>query len=240
MQNSSYSIEDCGVYRESFYDIGIPVYIFESHNQALPAWGTVCSRIGEPLNLITFDTHNDTRAPFNKIICENGGNPDDGIKSSMIVRELGKYRYWADDFDFEDVLKLSYQIENDEHIKTAYDFGYLKSYCVIHREDADGFENYDNRLGYQCKYFDSVGIDWEWLNCIEEPIALDFDLDFFVRRNDFDEVLSRRIQSLIHRATVITIAKEESFFEKEKIEADFSNDEAMKNLVRIIRGCRDS
>ena len=124
MQNSSYSIEDCGIYRESFYDLGVPVYIFDSHNHALPAWGTICSRIGKSLNLISFDTHNDTRAPFTRMICENGGNPDDGINDPVIIQELRKYRYQPDVFLFEDVFRLSYMIANDEQIKTAYDFGY--------------------------------------------------------------------------------------------------------------------
>lgn len=56
----SYSIEDCSVYRECVDINGVPIYIFEEHNMALLACGTICSKIGTGVNLITFDTHMDT------------------------------------------------------------------------------------------------------------------------------------------------------------------------------------
>lgn len=58
-----YRIEDSIYYRESTEIAGLSVYIFEFHNLALPAWGTVSSRLGAPLKLVTFLMHTRTRTP---------------------------------------------------------------------------------------------------------------------------------------------------------------------------------
>ena len=61
----SYKIEECSIYAKSIVVKGIPIYIFDKHNMALPAWGTICNRIGKKVNLISFDTHTDTLPAFN-------------------------------------------------------------------------------------------------------------------------------------------------------------------------------
>ncbi len=234
---SDYKITDCSIYRNSIFDWSIPIFIFENHKYALPAWGTFCHENGIPMNLITFDRHNDTRAPFNRIICQKSGNPDDGIKNYYINEYLIDKKNKPDSFLFEDVFQITELVSNDEQIKTAYDFGYTKSYSVIHRESAEGFEEYDRRLGYHCTYYDYNNVDWDYLFKIDNPIALDFDPDYFARREDFNSEFIKRIERIIMKTAIITIARETIFFERGKEDADFSNNEALVKLISIIEKC---
>ena len=195
-----YSINDCSLYGKSIVDLSTPVYVFEKNNHALPVWGTISCKIGKRLKLVTFDTHNDTRAPFTQIISENMGNHDDGINDPTVASLLRDKRYSPKSFSFEDVFVISNMIKNDEQIKTAFDFGYIDSYYVVHREPAEGFEDYDRCHNYKCKYYDSDDINWDELYCIESPIALDFDLDYFIHREDLGLEFKDKVKNLIMRA----------------------------------------
>ena len=59
----AYSLEKCSAYQIKQIEHK-EIIIFDSHNMALPAWGTIRQNRELPLHLISFDTHADTRAAF--------------------------------------------------------------------------------------------------------------------------------------------------------------------------------
>ena len=134
-----YTIEECSLYKDSIIISGIPVYIFDDHNMALPAWGVSCSRLRQPLNLVTFDKHADTHPSFHSYVFDQTGEAADsthlGLNNPEINVILKSMHYQPNDFCFEDVFKIAADyLENDEHILAGLDLGYLSSYAVVTRE----------------------------------------------------------------------------------------------------------
>lgn len=230
-----YSIEDCSVYNKSVVINGIPVYIFEKHNMALPAWGTICSKIGASVNLISFDTHTDTLPPYNCFLHSENQDGESGLGNPFVKELLKDCRYSIDNFSFQDVyVTATEDLKNTEQIKTAYRFGYIKAYTVVHKLEAEGYEEYDREMGYECEYHRYPCIDWKRLSSIKEPLIVDFDLDYFNSREDFDVDLGKNIRPLLKRAVGITIATEPDYFHALKKEDDFSLDEALEKLLQMI------
>ena len=237
-----YSIDDCSVYYKSTKINNIPIYIFENHNMALPAWGTICSKIGVAANLLTFDTHADTDFPFKRFLIRNEQNYVSGLSNPYVREMLKKYRYSINNFSFEDVFTLSASyLYNSEHIKTAYMFGYLKTYTVIHKLSEHDLKIYkseyeieDRERGYDSAYYHYKHIEWEKLSLIGEPLIVDFDLDYFNSRNDLGVDFEQNICPILKRASGITIATEPEWFDKCNLDKTFSNDEALDMLIKII------
>lgn len=59
----NYVLEECSMYTHLQIK-NKDVYIFETHNMALPVWGTYSGKYQTEFNLVTFDSHTDTRTPF--------------------------------------------------------------------------------------------------------------------------------------------------------------------------------
>ena len=218
---NEYKIEDCSTYNKESREIGgIPVYIFEEHNMALPAWGVVCDRISKPVYLVTFDSHTDTHWGFNSYIFEKTGEAPKyskyGLKNPHIKDLLSNAHFQIGDFSFEDVWSISISyLKNTEQILCGVDFGYVLSYVVVNREDGVGseYERIDRMVGYQATYISRES--WEKWNVerIQEPLIVDFDLDFFGSPNDFDDKFKSVVAPLLRKAVAITIAKEPRYFE---------------------------
>lgn len=238
----SYQIEDCGHYRESTEIAGIPVYIFEDHSLALPAWGTVSSRFGMPLNIVTFDSHTDTHLSFNSHIFDVTNDAPEygkyGLKNPIISAILENTHFKTDDFSFEDVYRITIgYLKNTEQILTGADWGYLSSYTIVNREDGVGmgYERDDRIMGYNATYLsrESWGC-WSEEN-IDDPLVVDFDLDFFGCSTDFDDVFKQKVTPLLKRAKAITIAREPKFFEDCKTADNYTNEQALEQLLSFIR-----
>ena len=122
-----YKIENCRYYEKLTINEK-PIFIFDSHNMALPVWGTFASKIGF-LHLLSFDTHTDTHPAFSKLMRDSGATPEWDYKESIlnpIVSDvLKKISYQKETFCFEDVYKYSCDIGNTEQILTGVAFGYL-------------------------------------------------------------------------------------------------------------------
>ena len=108
---SIYTIEECFLYKDSIKIAGIPVYIFDDHSMALPAWGVCSSRLRKPLNLITFDSHTDTHPSFNSFVVDQTGKCADlwhrGLKNPEIKKLLGNVHYCYEDFCLSLLFHLS-------------------------------------------------------------------------------------------------------------------------------------
>lgn len=237
-----YSIESCSLYNLETYK-GKDIITFKEHNMALPIWGTYSTKIRQKLNMITFDSHTDTHSPFNSYLCENNVEQELFVKNielPMIKSILSSKHYSTSYFSFEDIFKITVgYITNTEQILTAFDFGYLNSYTVIHR-DGVGYEDDDLMNGYNAKYVEADNVFEFDFSSIPKPIALDFDLDYFRNRLDFSDSFFELITPLIEHASVITIAREPKFFDYCRNDETFSIVEAERllkeNIKRILDG----
>ena len=237
-----YRIEDCYHYRESTEIAGIPVYIFEPHNLALPAWGTVSSRLGMPLNLVTFDSHTDTHLSFNSYIFDLTDEAPEyeeyGLKNPIISDVMKHTHFKIDDFCFEDVYRVTMgYLKNTEQILTGMDWGYLSSYIVINREDGSsfGYERDDQLMGYNATYLSRESWDTWSADSVQDPLVVDFDLDFFGRGSDFNEDFKQKAVPLLKRAKAITIAREPKYFEACKVDESYTNNQALRQLLSLIK-----
>lgn len=236
-----YTIEECSMYRDSVEINGVPIYVFDDHNMALPAWGVCCSRLGQKLNLITFDSHTDTHPSFNSYIFDQTGEAADlwhrGTKNPEIAKLLEEVNYQFDNFCFEDVYKIAVgYLKNSEQILAGVDLEYLSSYTVVTKEDGVGlgYERDDRMLGYNATYLSKESWNQNIAAIISDPVIVDFDLDFFGSASDMDYLTE--IAPLIKRAVAITIAKEPKYFEACKTDEYYTNEMALTQLLDLIRG----
>ncbi|MBE5893378.1 MAG: hypothetical protein E7286_08340 [Lachnospiraceae bacterium] len=232
-----YTLEDCSMYTHLQIK-NKDVYIFEAHNMALPVWGTYSDRYQTEFNLITFDSHTDTRTPFTAEVISRSNDFEVSPKHPVVKDILKGKHYKKDEFCFEDVFKIALQyVRNDEHILTADYFGYIKSYnviCDLDDFEAKGYESDDRVRGYDAKYFVREQQSKINYNDIELPIILDFDLDYFIHDNCINEELKKAIAPLVKNATLITIAKEPEYFEQCKMQNDYTNKKALEDLLLMI------
>ena len=230
--NINSEIKDC--YSITIKISGKYIYVFEKHNMALPIWGKFADLLRTPVNLITFDTHTDTQPALssyaaNAMISESAvqnmlQNPTLRIGEEFCPEHL---------FDFAKT-----KVGNADHIETAVCLGFLSSYIVVHRDDEfiinnTKFEdlNAENRI-----FFHRDNIDWNVLYNIQDPLVLDFDLDYFHNLSEMNRNFEKQIAPLIRRAKVITIALEPDYFEFHKQDnSNFTSDLAFSKLIKIIK-----
>lgn len=220
------------------------IYIFESHNMALPVWGVVSNKLGAGLHLVTFDSHTDTRNPFSRFMSSNGcpiGR--DYMLNPYVHKYLANCHYRRNDFNFEDAWRISTsEIANDEHIQTAFDWGYLESYtviCSLDNEEAKCFQDEDIAIGLPACYIsrDSWLLESSYTiaHLAHKPIALDFDLDYFRCQNDANDEFWSSIAPLVKQSSVITVAREPMYFNNVNAEPCFTNQIALDTLLNSIR-----
>ena len=228
-----YQIEDCIGSYEIIEIAGKSVYIFESHNMAFPAWGTIASSKGQSYALITFDYHMDTRPPFSKAKTTGEYNPE--WIQSLKLR--------TDDFSFEDAFRFALvMVAYDEQIKVACRYGYLNKYYVICNEDKETClinADCDKFEGYKAAYFNKAHLD-DFLESFlprinDESIIVDFDVDFFNSENELNQEFFERIAQLLTKADAITIAKEKWHFENLRKSSDFKHEEAIVLLLNRLK-----
>ena len=235
LENMEYTIETCSLYRTCSI-LGKPVVIFDEHNWALPVWGTYARRLGKPLNLITFDTHTDTHAPFLRYLkaeCNVEDVPYDKsvLKLPQIVKLFKNLGFKRDDYNFESLFRLADCIANDEQILTASVLGYLESYAVVHKEN-DDFS--DVEYGYNSEYIKHESFISGSQPDIKIPLALDIDLDYFGKNEDIYNWLNKA-EKYIKAASVITIAAEPDWVERCKTDSSFEAGIAEQEVLNGIK-----
>jgi hypothetical protein len=221
------------------------IYIFDKHHFALPVWALAANKNKRPYNLISFDYHTDTVAPFNKYAFRK--IYEEQIRSStknefQLANEIIYERILkVDTDDLTSLLDTVKDLEFDEHITTAHELALINEYHVINKSDSiamfKGEHLYKN---------DSLSGETELISCIDdnyilqtgfempdEPYILDFDLDYFPKRKSFSPEKTSFISRIIKNAEIITIAREKECFNDLKHE-EFDIDEAERLLLDFI------
>lgn len=224
----AYNIEQCSAYKIKHRANGCPVYIFDSHNYSFPAWGTVSHGNGKSYRLVSFDRHADTHRPFSAAI----------LTEDNLEEWIGNLRLQRNEFLFEDAFRACNCLRNDEQIKAAYDFGYIDGYtiiCHLSKRDCAEYADYDAQEGYSNVSYCSWNMAKDFLiahgeRLLDNPILLDFDLDFFPSLSNLSDEFFELVNPFICAAEGITIAKEPFHFDSNKVE-NVSLDEALEKLL---------
>lgn len=224
-----YQIENCSKYEIRETASGKPVYIFDDHNMAFSAWGTIASRNKKNYQLLSFDHHTDTHEPFVK--SKASGEYDPALlKNCHLTKE---------DFVFEHSFHVSNLLNNDEQIKAAYKFGYLRGYlivCDLQSSECNNYQADDRSDGYPRAEYCSRSnaestLKQKMLSLLSEPLIIDFDLDYFRNEDDLSGVLFETIKPLLEHASAITIAKEPTYFNRLKLDPKLNVDRALELLL---------
>lgn len=237
----AYSLEGCSAYQiKSIQDK--EVIIFDSHNMALPAWGTIRQKYDSPPHLISFDTHADTRAAFAREIMKEYSVYDELSCKRFKKEFLSFYSCDAANFVFEDAFRLAIElVAHDEHIMVADYYDYINGYtvfCGLSEDDANWYQRDDRLSGQNATYYTKykiLGMEEEDIQALcSTPFILDFDLDYFTHPSIINFEFYKKVGELVRHAVAITIAKEPEYFDREKTDKIFSNDQALGMLLNLI------
>lgn len=221
---------------------GKTLIIFDDHNKALPIWGLLSNSLNSSCQLFTFDSHCDTRLPFTHLLSNNGEQIDKNYqKKYCVAKVLYNKKFTRNNFCFDDTyLIASKYLKNDEHIKTAFDWGYISNYNIITSDsEYKDCQKNDTCENYLSHYFHKNLVqENNFKEYDDNPIILDFDLDFFTNADDF--IAMKRLSSLsnlIKKSEIITIAREPKYFESCKLNKDdnlYTNQKALDLLRELI------
>ena len=236
-----YSLEMCSAYKIKQIEQK-KIIIFDSHNMALSAWGVIRQNSEVPLHLISFDTHADTRAAFTREVIKKYSVYDTFYCEKFKTNVLSKYHCKANNFVFEDAFCLAMElVANDEQIMVADYYDYINGYtifCDLSEEDANWYQREDRLNGQNATYYTKNRIlsmqDTDIQKFCDSPFILDFDLDYFTHPNIVDAVFQKNVGTLIRNAVAITIAQEPEYFDREKTDKQFTNEQALEILLNLI------
>lgn len=206
------------------------LYIVENHHEVLEAWEIYKN---QNLNVITLDTHTDTKLCFENYCYHNN------TTSNILINN-----YNNNSIEIKNIIS---KLKNDEHIDFAVRSGIVNKVFVISYNTSNNMSNtnifseeptnYNNQpiieynnfttLTYEDSYIHSRTIALtpkvlndaiNYFSSLDKNYAnkyiLDIDLDYICTMYAFDEDLSE-FKSLIKNAEIITIAKEPYFVKNE-------------------------
>jgi hypothetical protein len=236
---------------------GKNIYIVDKHHFTLPIWADFSISTNAKYNLVTFDFHTDTRQAFTLYACLEKSGLQFGFSDRETFRQ--SYIKNINPKDINEIINATKHLAHDEHIFAALDFGYISQAHVINLQG----KPYDHHISYyQTSDFFSLlpleafmnpyeseykSLKAYRLNRLEDdyindtkfdipsaPFILDFDLDYFPTRESLEPKNRKVITNLILKAQIITIAREEFYFQKNREQLGFDVKEAEELLLKLI------
>ena len=206
------------------------LYIVENHHEVLEAWEKYKN---QKINVITLDTHTDTKLCFENYCYHNN------TTSNILINNYNNNRI--------EIKNIISKLKNDEHIDFAVRSGIVNKVFVISYNTSNNMSNtnifseepnnYNNQLIIEYNNFTTLTSEDSYIHSrtialtpkvlndatnyfssLDKNYAnkyiLDIDLDYICTMYAFDEDLSK-FKELIKNAELITIAKEPSFVKYE-------------------------
>lgn len=238
------------------------VYVVDKHHYTLPIWANYSMSNKSSYSLVTLDYHPDTIRGFNDYAFDivqklNPYTCDFDEVDKICVNEIEKLK----NSSIKTLIKSLKHLSNDEHIRTAYDLGYLNEYHVINCLDTDSEPGSYYYLNEKCSDIciptiktgvcngncpDSLSkykmnrLEDHYFNDMEfsipdKPFILDFDLDYFPTRESVNPLNKKVIMKLIRNAELITVAREKHYFNECKKQKNFTVQEAEVLLIELIK-----
>lgn len=90
-------------------------------------------------------------------------------------------------------------------------------------------------MGYNATYLSRESWDNWSAEAVQDPLVVDFDLDFFGCSSDFDDAFKQRVVPLLKRAKAITIAREPKYFRDCRVDESYTNDQVLNQLLSLIK-----
>lgn len=215
---------------------GKKIYVTDRHQYVLPLWTAHSNKIGEAYNLVSIDFHPDTNPPFWQVLTLEATLANKEDDQSYFQRLLKKKIDQINRKNLDEMVALIEELNNDEHINTAMCINVLKDYQMINCMDAHVYETGTHYLLKEEHYgsledamFKSVDFELP-----KQPFILDIDLDYFMRRTDFNINEDIMFKALVQGAEFITIARSIKYFEYLKKE-DFSIEDCEELLLSLLR-----
>ena len=211
------------------------VYVTDRHQYTLPIWTAYSNDRNHSYTLVSIDFHPDTNPPFWQEITlkmsMDNREEEDAYFQELLDRRINQ----LDRHDLDDIVSCTDRLNNDEHINTAMSLGVLKDYHMINCMDAHLYETGRHYLLSDDYYglledamFDSVGF-----KVPDKPFILDIDLDYFMRRSDFNIKEDSIFKALVEGADLITVARSVKYFEYLKKE-DFTIEACEALLIDLL------
>jgi len=212
------------------------IYVIDKHQYNLPLWGNLSFENGESYTLVSIDFHPDTNPPFYQSALLEATLKDDENAEDLTKKIIKRKVSLINREDILNLIDVSDELSNDEHINTAMELSYLSDYHMINCMDK---HEYDTGIHYKVsndyfssledEMFDSINFDIP-----DENIVLDIDLDYFSKKDSFNPQNSHIIENLIKKAEIITIARSKKYFEYLKKD-EFDLDECEKSCLNMIK-----
>lgn len=237
------------------------VYIIDDHHYALPIWTYYSLENDYRYDLITLDYHADTIIGFNDYAYEKAFETSDVDTFELRDRfREEKIKEILNNKSFDTILNNTNLLDCDEHILAAVELQIINQYHTIYCMDkydelggehcknekiyCNGYENPTKYCYDKCpkkerdrchKRIDDEYLNDVKLNLSDKKYILDIDLDFFQTKKSLKPVNRNIINDFIKNSEFITIARSKEYFNKLKIDDNFSIDEAEKYLLKIIK-----
>jgi len=216
---------------------GKKVYIVDQHQYTLPLWAYESIISDESYALVSIDYHPDTNPPFWQTAHYKAIMKDDErveVLTELFIEERLKS---IDSKNIRRIIDLPKDLNNDEHIHTAYALGYLNHYHMINCMDAHEYKWGSHYLigeehfsSLEDEMFESIGFKMP-----EDKFILDIDLDYFSSINSFTVSSDLFIKGLIRKSEFITIARSKKYFEYlKKPQEDFTLETCEKLCLKMI------
>lgn len=213
------------------------IYVVDQHQYTLPIWAYECIKRDENYVLVSIDYHPDTNLPFwqkshYKAIMKDDERVE--VLTELFIKERLKS---IDSRNIQKIIELPKDLNNDEHINTAFALGYLNDYHMINCMDAHEYDKGTHYLigekyfsSLEDEMFESIGFEIP-----EDKFILDIDLDYFLTKGSFGINSDAYIKELIQKSEFITIARSKKYFEYlKKPQEDFTLETCEKLCLKMI------
>jgi hypothetical protein len=219
---------------------GKEIWVVDDHQYVLLIWAKRFLTTKQAPVLVSIDYHPDTNPSFWLYAYQKAVAIDPSRETELVEKFQKKIMASINPGEPESILSKMVFMRNDEHINTALAFGFLSDYHMINCMEK---HEYDRGIHYLVEENDYGSLRDEMFESIKLPInsllnevlILDIDLDYFMRRKDFELNLqtNRFFSDLVRQAEIITVARSAAYFDYLKKE-DLTIEECEARLIGLL------